>query len=308
MTARRITVVLNPGSGKGEGRAGPDELCGMLAAQGAEVHFETLEKGVSIDELVKRGLQRDSDIVVAAGGDGTICGVAEAMAGSGVPMGILARGTFNYFARSLDLPQDEGEAVEVILTGTARPVRTGRINGKLFLNNTSVGRYPEILANREGIYKRWGRSRVAAYWSVLTTLLTLRRPLELRIDADGAVHTLRTPLIFVLNNAFQMEQMGLDGQEALAEGKLVMYLSPDTGRFGLLRQALALAVGVAQEGRDFQILAAEHFDIQSRRRSSHRVALDGERLRLDAPLSISAKENELHVIAPETATAQRDIR
>ncbi|WP_226780584.1 diacylglycerol/lipid kinase family protein [Oceaniglobus trochenteri] len=305
MPLKKIHVVLNPGSGKKEPVCDADDLRRMLSAQGADVEVSQVRRDRPIGQLVEDALSGGADLVVAAGGDGTICGVAEGMAGSGVAMGVLPLGTFNYFARSLSIPDDIEGAVEVLLKGDARAVRTGRINNRLFLNNTSIGRYPEILANREGIYRRWGRSRIAAYWSVLKTLLTLRRPLDLRIEADDETISMRTPLVFVLNNAFQLDQMGLKGQEDLAEGKLLMFLSPDTGRFGLLRQALALAFGVAEDGRDFRLVSAYRFDIHARRKR-HRVALDGERRRLKNPLSIRAVPDELHVVVPKDF--DREIR
>ncbi|WP_099827570.1 diacylglycerol/lipid kinase family protein [Oceaniglobus indicus] len=292
-----IVVLLNPKSGTEKGGAIERDLAARFRAAGAQADIRLLRKGDDIPERVRAVLKERPDCVVAGGGDGTICGVAEGMAGSGVPMGVIPLGTFNYFARSLDIPDDPEQAVDVIVNGDARDVRTGAINGRLFLNNTSIGRYPEILATREGIYRRWGRSRLAAYWSVVKTLTTLRRPLELTIDADGTQHRLRTPIVFVLNNAFQMEQQGLEGIDALASGKLVMYLSPDSGRLGMIRHALALALGVAVEQRDFHLLSARRFEIHARRKRQ-RAALDGERLRLRSPFIIEARHDALRVMVP----------
>ncbi|WP_157937666.1 diacylglycerol/lipid kinase family protein [Oceaniglobus roseus] len=297
MAEGKIVVLLNPNSGKERGGAISEELAGLFRDRGVEADIRTLRKGDDLPGRVRSAVEDGAAIVVAGGGDGTICGVAEGLADTGVPMGVLPLGTFNYFARSLDIPEELEQAVEVIVNGRASKVRTGTINGRLFLNNTSIGRYPEILETREGVYKKWGRSRIAAYWSVLKVLLTLRRPLSLTIDADGERTTLRTPLVFVLNNAFQMEQQGLKGVEALKEGKLAMYLSPDAGRWGLIRQALAIAMGMAEEKRDFILLTATSFEIRCRRRSQ-KVALDGERLRLDSPLKIEAHLDALQVMVP----------
>lgn len=302
---RHIAIILNPGSGRDRDDDPGEQAVRLLAEAGHEAKLYRFSKDQPLAKTVARALSDGAQTVVAAGGDGTICGVAGALSGTGVAMGVLPLGTFNYFARSLKLPEDLSEAIGVVVNGRALAVRTGTINGKVFLNNTSVGRYPEILANREVVYKRWGRSRIAAYWSVLKTLVTLRRPLELSIDADGEVHRYRTPLIFVLNNAFQMEQMGLEGHDALNEGKLAMYISPDSGRLGQVRQALALALGIAQEKRDFLFLSAHKFRITGRRRR-HRIALDGEREKMSTPLTIESHIDTLRVIVPEDYN--REIR
>ncbi len=302
---RKIAVVMNPGSGKGKAGPDPERVTELLSRDGAVVSIRRIGRDRPVAGLVQEARADGCDIVVAAGGDGTICGVASAMAGGDLPMGVLPLGTFNYFTRSLSIPPELEPACDVVLAANTRTISTARVNDRLFLNNTSIGRYPEILANREGIYRRWGRSRLAAYVSVIRTLMTLRRPLDLTISADGTIHRMRTPLVFVLNNAFQLQQMGLKGQEELAAGKLVMFMSPDAGRFGQVRQALALAAGLAEDGRDFHMLSASRFDIESRR-SRHTVALDGERFRADSPLVIRAVDADLRMVLP--ADYERDVR
>ena len=74
-------------------------------------------------------------------------------------------------------------------------------------------------------------------------------------------------------------------------------MSPDTGRFGLIRQALAVAMGIAQEARDFHLVAARSIRIESHRKRQL-VALDGERARLRVPLTIEAHPESLRVIVP----------
>lgn len=305
MTERRIGIVLNPGSGRDRTEDPEKELAGLVADMGLDAQIYCMDKRNGADVQVAAARRDGCDVIVAAGGDGTICGVAAELTGADETLGIIPLGTFNYFARSLDIPADMEGALSIVAQGRVQAVNTGTINDRLFLNNTSIGRYPEILETREGIYRRWGRSRIAAYWSVVKTLMTLRRPLYLTIDADGTQHRLRTPLVFVLNNAFQLEQQGLEGADALSEGKLVMFLSPDAGRFGLIRQALMLLMGRAVEQRDFIRLTARRFDIESRRRR-HTVALDGERVHLARPLQIRAHAKALHVIVPESY--ERDVR
>jgi len=108
--------------------------------------------------------------------------VASRLLGSGRFLGIVPMGAFNFFARSLDLPQSVDEAVDLIATGSPVTVTLGDVNGRIFINNASLGLYPAFLQQREDIYRRWGRSRLAAYWSVLVTLDRFRHPLTLRLD------------------------------------------------------------------------------------------------------------------------------
>jgi len=294
----RICVLMNAGSGKGDAAQQRDRIEGAFADAGARAEIRKLGKGSDIENMAKTAVADGFDVIVAAGGDGTIAGIAGALCGSGAAMGIIPLGTFNYFARSLDIPQDEAEAAKLIISGVPRAVRVGSINGRTFLNNASLGAYPAILRTREETYRKWGRSRVAAYWSVLVTLATLRKPLRLEIESEGHHSTHRTPLAFAVNNAFQLRQMGLEGEEHIAKGKLALFVAPDTGRWGMFKNALALAVGRAQRDVQFQLIAGHRITIEAKR-SPRDVACDGERARMRAPYTLEAIEGDLTVIVPQ---------
>jgi len=293
----RICVLLNAGSGKNDAERARAQIERAFdeARQPAEIRL--LTKGSQIESGARGALGDGFDIIVAAGGDGTIAGIAGFLRGSGAAMGIIPLGTFNYFARSLDIPQDIAGATHLITAGAPRAVRVGTINGRTFLNNASLGAYPAILRTREETYRKWGRSRIAAYWSVLVTLATLRRPLRLTIDADGQQSTHRTPLAFAINNAFQLEQMALEGKEIIEKGQLALFVSPDTGRWGMLKSAAALAVGRAQRDVEFHLIAGNRITIEAHRSTSD-VACDGERARMHAPFRLEAIPDELTVIVP----------
>ena len=79
------------------------------------------------------------DWIAVAGGDGTVESVAATLVGSALPLGIIPAGTFNNFARSLDLPIDPIEACQVILAGNARPTDVGLANGKPFFECLGSG-------------------------------------------------------------------------------------------------------------------------------------------------------------------------
>lgn len=293
-----ICVVMNAGSGKGEDA---DRVRAAFEAQQVPVHLELVEDGSRLASVAAEAVNRGFGTIVAAGGDGTICAVAAAMAGSGRRMGILPLGTFNYFARSLLLPQELEAAVAVICAGRTAPIRIATVNDEVFLNNASLGVYPAILETREEIYKRWGRSRALAYWSVLKVLARMGRPLRLRVRAGGEERVVRSPLVFVVNNAFQLEQMNLDGAERVAAGDLVVFIAPNTGRFGMFRNAVALALGYASVDQNYMMMSGPHVEIdlpQGHRRVWH-VARDGERERMVPPFDLRAIEGALEVTVPE---------
>lgn len=296
-TSKRICVLINGQSGKTDAEQIAVVIRSALSAVSRNYEVWVLSSGDDIAASARSALREGFEIIVAAGGDGTIAAIAAVLRGQDASLGIIPLGTFNYFARSLDVPVDIASAVQLLADGVRRPVRIGDVNGQLFLNNASVGAYPAILRTREQTYRRWGRSRIAAYWSVLVTLATLRRPLDLTIKTSGGRVNRRTPLAFVVNNAFQLDQMGLEGRDHIAQGRLALFIAPDTGRWGMLRNALALAMGHAQRNVDFDLIAADSIRIEMRRRSCD-VACDGERVRVRAPLDLKVIEDGLTVIVP----------
>ena len=293
-----ICVVMNAGSGKGEDA---ERVRAAFQALDVPVTLQLVTDGSRITAAARKALNDGYPTIVAAGGDGTICAVAAALRESDRTMGILPLGTFNYFARSLDLPQELEAAVQVICKGRTAPIRVATINDRVFLNNASLGIYPAILETREDIYGRWGRSRTAAYWSVLKTLARMGKPMRLRITVDGVERMVRTPLVFVVNNAFQLEQIGLDGVDRIAAGELVVFIAHDSGRLGMVRHALALAVGNAEKDRNFELMSGKEVRIEiiTRRRKPHQVARDGERERIGAPYDLKVVPQGLTAPVPE---------
>lgn len=292
----RICVLMNGGSGKRRGEEAERELRALLADRQGRYELRT-PPGEDIEAEAHRALRDGFGVVVAAGGDGTICAVASALVGSDCRMGVLPMGTFNYFARSLDLPDTLPECLAVIEAGEARPVKVGEVNGRVFLNNASLGAYPAILRRREDVYRRWGRSRLAAYWSLLTTLMGYRRPLRVTVRMQGFEREFRTPLVFVANNPYQLEQLGMDGVECTRGGDLALFIAADRTGLDLVRSALRLARGAAERHDDFEMRCGNGFEITTRK-AVRLVARDGEKEHLEGPFRFSARAGALQVLAP----------
>lgn len=273
-----------------------------MATFGDAATITRIKKGSDITKAAKAAVDAGYGTVVAAGGDGTIMAVASVLAGTDVRLAVLPMGTFNFFSRGLGMPDDLAEAVAGIMHGTTAPLSLGEINGRLFLNNASIGVYPAILQERETVYKRFGRFRLAAHWSAIKTFIRFQRPLHVEIDTQGQTRRYRTPLVFVARSAFQLDFFGIDGAEAVRDGKFAVYISPDQGRWGLLKQAWRLTRGKMEVGRDVELLCVDALTIRTRK-LRQTVACDGEKLRLDIPLEFRLRQNILKVVCPNVAKA-----
>jgi diacylglycerol kinase family enzyme len=291
-----ICVIVNRGSGRKE-RDVVAELEAAMERHPGRIALRVLERKEDPMTVAERAAAQGFPTLVAAGGDGTISAVAGIAHREARRLGVVPAGTFNYFARGLGLPEETAPALDLIVSGATRPVMVGEVNGRLFLNNASLGLYPAILAEREGVYRRWGRSRLAAYWSVLTTLLRMPTRMSLRVSIDGREVARRTPLAFVARSAYQLDLLGLDGVRDVEDGRFALFLAPDRGRWGLVLFALRLAWRHMERGRDFEYHTGRAIDIETKARR-RLVARDGERDRLAQPFLFRMRDRPLMVAAP----------
>src|SRR5689334_15320654 len=115
----------------------------FFRAAGIDVEIVALRQGQNPAEAAREAGSRAS-VVVAAGGDGTVSSVASGIVDSPAALGILPLGTLNHFAKDLHIPLGLREAVDVVVAGDIARVDAGSVNGRLFVNNVSLGVYPGI--------------------------------------------------------------------------------------------------------------------------------------------------------------------
>lgn len=292
-----VAVILNPHSGVGHRR---DSLEPLLLENGIEANIVVAVKGCDLTSMASELYRSGYRTVVAAGGDGTVNGVAAAIVDTEGTLGIIPAGTLNHFAKDLKLPLDLEGSVRNLRTGTVQSVDVAEVNGRIFLNNSGLGLYPAMVAQREK-RQRSGQRKWIAFAGAL--LATFRRfPfLYVRLEAQGHSVERRTPFVFVGNNLYRMEGIDLGSRDSLTEGRLCLGVAQyRIGRWGLVRLALrALFVGIRGE-RYFEVLITEEVQIASRHRRLA-VSLDGEVALLEAPLQYRTRPHALRVIAPERA-------
>ncbi|WP_374426670.1 diacylglycerol kinase family protein [Tabrizicola sp.] len=296
-----ICVLSNPRSGTA--RRNPGAVDRAMAVFGPRAELRSFS-GDPADEA-RRAVQDGFRIVVAAGGDGTVAGVAHALAGTDVALAVLALGTFNYFARGLGMPEDPEAAARAILSGAPHDIAVGTLNGRVFLNNVAIGLYPAILEEREATYARYGRYRILAHIASLRTILRFQRPYRMVLQQDETQHRIRTPMLFVARSAYQLDQFGLEGARAISDDRFVMFLAPQQTRLGFLRLAWKLIRRKVDHGRDVIVSTPREIGVSVPGRRRISVALDGEKLKVRLPLRIEIAEHDLQVILPPDNPAAR---
>jgi diacylglycerol kinase family enzyme len=294
---KRAVVIINCSAGNGHDEELARTLRARFRGAGLDPAITMAKSGAEMIETARTALDDGAELVVAGGGDGTINAVATVMAGSGVPFGVLPLGTLNHFAKDLGIPLGLDEAVRVLAGGRTRAVDVCEVNQRIFLNNSGLGLYPDIVHDREKQQHRLGRGKwPAAFWATLAALK--RYPfLSIRLVVDGERLARRTPFVFIGNNEYTMAGLAIGARRRLDAGKLSLYVAQRPGRLGLLRFALRALLGKLAQERDFDVVLADEMDIETRHKHL-RVATDGEVTVMRTPLHYRVRPGALTVIVP----------
>jgi YegS/Rv2252/BmrU family lipid kinase len=295
---KRVPVILNENAGLGHAARTYDEIRRLFARHGIEADIRAARGGRALELRIREALESHPDLLVAAGGDGTVSAVASLLAGSGAALGILPMGTLNHFARDLGVPLELDRAVEVIASGKPVPVDVGEVNGRAFINNASLGIYPDIVRDRIKRQQRLGHGK---YWAMLwATLKVLGRGpfMRLGLELDGQALHCRSPFVFVGNNDYVMEGFHIGKRASVRDGRLSVYTTRRTGRWPLLALAMRALLGRLRQADDFSSARAQRVLVESRRRRLL-VATDGEVTALDTPLEFRVRPGGLQVMLPK---------
>jgi diacylglycerol kinase family enzyme len=292
----RIAVVLNAAAGKHEAATLKQRIIELLGEAGRHASVTLVSNGAAVRDAAQRAVAEGCDVLVAGGGDGTVSTAAASVVGSTIPLGVLPLGTLNHFARDLGIPLQLEEAVAVVLAGQVRTVDVGDINGRTFLNNSSLGVYPSIVRLR-GRLKASGRAKwVAALWATLAVLR--RRPfLAVRVRTPEQTLVRRTPFVLAGNNEYRMIGLQAASRDSLTSGKLAVYLMNAEKRRGLLLLGWRVLLRGIDAVDELELLRVEEATVETKR-GWIQAAVDGEVVQLAPPLHYRCRPRSLRVLVP----------
>jgi diacylglycerol kinase family enzyme len=283
--ARRPVLFVNPTSGGGRAvHAGVPE---RARERGIDVII--LDPDHSLATLVRQAVAAGADALGVAGGDGSLAIVATAAQANGLPFVCIPAGTRNHFALDLGIDRhDPIGALDAFTDGRERRIDVAQVNGRLFLNNVSLGLYGEAV--REPAY------RDAKVRTLLETAEAALGPSgtapELHLVDDlGREHD-HPAVVLVSNNPYALDLPRAPGtRSTLDSGRLgiVVLDSPrDTSR----------PTGRAWSATSFGVTAP----------GPVHAGVDGEAVDLRPPLEFVIQPRALRVRIPASHAGRRDVR
>jgi lipid kinase, YegS/Rv2252/BmrU family len=240
-------------------------------------------------------LRRAADIgrVIVGGGDGSLNAVASGLLGTKLPLGVLPLGTGNDFARTIGLPLDLAEAINVIASGKTSSVDLGMANNYPFFNVASMGFSADLAASlTESAKKRWGKM---GYAIAAAKLFADSRPFTATLEHDGRIERFRTFQIAVGNGRFYGGGMTVHADATAIDGLLDFYSLEVDHWWKLLALLPSLRKGTQGGWKDVRSFSTK--DLTIRTRKPRAVNLDGE-LKVKTPVRFTIREQAVLVYVP----------
>jgi diacylglycerol kinase family enzyme len=283
-----IPAFINPRAGNADAARAALEAVGDFDI--CDVPPATL--AAHVESAIRGGARR----ILVAGGDGSIGSAAGAIAGTGIDLAILPCGTLNHLARDLSLPLDLKEAAQIAKTGHSMPVDAAVVNDRLFLNTSSVGAYTTFVRARERLERRLGYhiASIVAGVQLVVHMPTFR----ITVDVERQTREYITPLVFIGVGERELRLPTLGAR--VAGGKPGLHVMVVRRRSG----ARAVALGLAAAARGVEAVshtpALDAFLVDSCRieRHSASISVDGEIVRVPAPLRYRYVPGHLRVVVP----------
>ena len=253
-----------------------------------------LQPGDDMLDLARRAVDVGADVIGMAGGDGSQALVASIAAQRGVPMVVVPAGTRNHLALDLGLDRDDVVgALDAFGEARERPMDLAEVNGRIFVNNVSLGLYAAIVRSPE-----YRDAKVDTTLATLPTVLAPdTEPFDLRFEGpDGEPH-LGAHVIQISNNPYGGRTLAsLGSRPRLDTGRLGVVALEIRGDKEAAAFLAALATGHPERFDGLGSWSPSTFEVSSG--APIDVGLDGETLEMESPLVFSVSEKALRVRLP----------
>ena len=287
---RRVSIIFNPTAGRRRRRA-LDRVVRALEAQDLDVVVATTNGPGDATRLTRRAVSEGTDVVAAAGGDGTIREVVAGMIGSNALLGIVPIGTASVLAAELRLPRRPEPVAAVIAGGTPRALHVPRANGRPFLLMAGAGFDGAVIESvTPSLKRRFGKG--AFVLRAFRVLAAGPRP-RIRVEADGSMR--QAEWVVVANvSRYAGAYVLAPGADPQSQ-ELAVCLFERAGPFALAGALLRVACGATVRAPGIEILRANDVALSAPERVP--VQIDGDAAGA-LPLQLVSTTERIRVLCP----------
>lgn len=255
--------------------------------------------GREIVEAMQSAADEGYEALVAGGGDGTISTAAGIAWRAGLPLGVVPAGTMNLFARSLKLPLDIWQVLEVLAAAQVRSVDIATVNGQPYVHQFSAGMHARMvrLRNRMNFASRLGKIRASASAALSVMFKPPHFEVAFDMKGDGRSEKREVSAISVCNNPIGSNPLFF--ADDLTTGQLGVYLAAPLDTVGVAGLAIDIVRGRLSENQS--VMAAETKSVRlhfPKHKKGVVCVVDGELLHMPRDVEIKIHPGELKVLAP----------
>ena len=303
MPDQRYYVLLNENSGTAHALGVTKESLGELfKANGLDAEINA-DNSQGMEARIAAALASDAQIVVAAGGDGTITALAGAMVNSEKDLAILPLGTFNAVAKDLHLPLDLPAAVAALAHGTSQRIDVAEVNGRIFLQKVVIGLIPGLAAGREHLRGRETASAKIGFLRYFFRRLARARRIAVVIEpSDGEKRVERVQAMAVACNAYDEGLGKFFSRASLDRGTLTLYVLKRFTARDFIRLVTGMLIGRWRDDEALTMESVREVTIDTRK-TLIKVMFDGEVETFQTPLKFTILPKALSVIVPTEVEA-----
>ena len=294
MKNKKGLLIINPISGTRSKQGLEERVKARLAPKGIEINTKVTKAGGDAFRWAREAVEKDYDLVISAGGDGTVNEVANALSFSDCTLGILPFGSGNGLARSVGVPQDTMAALKLIEEGHVLISDRGIVNDKPFYCTFGIG-FDAAVSEKFSHMKRRGRTTYIR--SAFREFLNYRSQ-AYAIIVDDKMVTEKALLIAVCNAPQYGNNAYIGPKAKLTDGMLDITVVHADNTFPiLLLMSIDMFTGMLDKNRGITTFKAPALTIA--RMEEGPVHLDGEPMHMGKVLEITCERNALRVFAPE---------
>lgn len=293
-------LLLNRGSGGNERGLDSAEVCRIVETAFREAGHELASFVVrpeEIDRQLARAVASKPEIIVIAGGDGTVSAAAGHLGGTGIALGILPMGTFNLAARDLGVPLDMAEAATFLATAQSFPIDVLEVAGRMCLCTTILGFYPEfsdVFEERDHGGHWW--KKAMKFCTRLRQTFASARPLRLTWESDGGKGGTRTKFSAFVPGRYRQSAGLIPARTDFLSGKMTAYIGSQMNPAAALRGIFDYVLGRHEQNPELEVVTASEMTLRAGRQRACRAMIDGEILRVPFPISLRIRPAHLHVL------------
>lgn len=291
MTASsRILVIHNPTAGR-RSRWFLDAVLSRLRAAGCDVTTRATQRAGDGERLAREAAAEAFDVIVAAGGDGTINEVLNGLAGQKTPLGVIPVGTANVLAVELGFPESAEGLADMLRRGRTRRIYPGVVSGRRFATVAGVGFDAHVVANIRLGLKRW-LGKGAYVWQYIAEIIRYR-PCIYRFDIDGIAYGAAAAVIS--NARFYAGRFVCTPDARLTDPCFHVCMFGTASRFAIVRYGLALLMGRLDRLADVTVVPGTRLRVADD--SDAPVQADGD-IVARLPVEIATVAEGIEVVAP----------